>query len=199
MKYIKSYNESIKDVLKPKQNDQIFSELKKLPKSEILYRSFDNDYLDGIKYVLEQELLKPKPEFRLITILKLNLYRTSPEIAEYLINKDELKQFIKDDIYFIEKYKLGLHQEDVKNYDKYLSKLFKKLKYEEYMSPGHYNFYNKNEIPFSISSDNYLFVNDKKLVNTLKNEFNLSSSEIYLILKFYMNKYFNIDINTVSL
>lgn len=111
MKYLKKYNESIKDYLKPKSDDKIDDELFKLPSREILRKSINNKYMKGIEYLIINDLIPPEK------ILKLSMDYRLKYGYQHLVDKNLVDDTTK---YLIEKYELGLHQDEMKDYEKVL-------------------------------------------------------------------------------
>lgn len=54
MKYLKTYNESLRDKMKPKSNEEILKELDGLSPIDLLFKSAENNYLNGVKKALEK-------------------------------------------------------------------------------------------------------------------------------------------------
>lgn len=87
MKYIKPYNESIKDYLKPKPIDQIKKSLQTLTPNEKFEKGIDNDSIDIIRQSLEEgaDIHITEPNY-LNYILSINCrYSDDFEIAKLLI------------------------------------------------------------------------------------------------------------------
>lgn len=110
-KFIKIVNESIKDYLKPKSDDKIDDELFKLPPSEILRKSINNKYMKGIEYLILNDLIPPQ------RILKLSMDYRLKYGYQHLVDKNLVDDTTK---YLIEKYEFGLHQNEMKDYEKVL-------------------------------------------------------------------------------
>jgi hypothetical protein len=58
MKYLKTYNESLRDLMVPKSEKEILKSLKKLSNTQLLVKSIDNDFIKGIEFALQHELTK---------------------------------------------------------------------------------------------------------------------------------------------
>ena len=54
LKYLKSYNESLRDKMKPKSDEEILKDLGKLSPEEMLLTSIKNNYVNGVKKALER-------------------------------------------------------------------------------------------------------------------------------------------------
>ena len=117
MRYLKSYNESIKDFLKPKSDDKIDEELIKLSPSEILKKSVEYNHINGFKYLLDNNLVD--------------------ETAKYLIEKyqfgmhqDEMKDYEE---WFLEQ----LKELDVSRSKKYKVVILYKKNHKKLMLEHH--------------------------------------------------------------
>jgi hypothetical protein len=88
MKYLISYNESIRDFLKPKSNDQIDKELLELSNYDIIEKSLEYNYLNGLKIVVNNNL----SEVDIDVIINFLNRNTSKEIYEYLLSIDKIKK-----------------------------------------------------------------------------------------------------------
>jgi ankyrin repeat protein len=53
MKYLKTYNESLRDKMKPKSDEEILRELDDLSPEELLFISIENNYIKGVEKVLK--------------------------------------------------------------------------------------------------------------------------------------------------
>lgn len=58
MKHLKKYNESVKDFLKPKQNEEILKELDKLPIHDKMIKSCQFGFTSIVKDILDKKLIK---------------------------------------------------------------------------------------------------------------------------------------------
>jgi ankyrin repeat protein len=54
VKYLKSYNESLRDKMKPKSDEDILKELGDLSPENILLQSAENNYIKGVKIALDK-------------------------------------------------------------------------------------------------------------------------------------------------
>ena len=53
MKYLKSYNESLRDKMKPKSDEEILKGLSNLTPNELLFKSTENNFLKGVKKAID--------------------------------------------------------------------------------------------------------------------------------------------------
>ena len=53
MKYLKSYNESVRDFLKPKSSEDIIKHMMYMLPKDIMLTSIEKGTLDGVKYAIE--------------------------------------------------------------------------------------------------------------------------------------------------
>lgn len=81
MKYLKSYNESIKNILKPKSSEKIGEELFKLSPKEILEKSIKYNLLYGFKYLCDNNLVDETTKY-IIEKYKFNLHHQN-ELKNY--------------------------------------------------------------------------------------------------------------------
>jgi len=77
MKHLKTYNESIKDILKPKSNDKIGEDLFKLSPSEILRKSIEFNYLNGFRYLCVNDLVDETTKY-ILEKYELGLHQDEP-------------------------------------------------------------------------------------------------------------------------
>lgn len=54
MKHLKTYNESLRDKMKPKSDEEILKDLGKLTPKKLLFKSIEYNYLNGVKIALEK-------------------------------------------------------------------------------------------------------------------------------------------------
>jgi hypothetical protein len=184
-------NESLRDKMIPKSDEDIWNSLKDLSRKEILEQSLENNYLSGIKYIVENKLVQY--EFKLI----LNsLFNLNKDIIDYLINNKLIRKNIgKNDIYLIEKYIFDLHQNEEKDYEKWYKEHLQDL--ETYECKPNKIFYVKNGTCLYYYDKNYNFfsINYKKIWMILENKYNLSNNQIKIMTKHITKKELNIKID----
>lgn len=182
MKYLKSYNESIKDFLKPKSEEDIKKSLENINDDNISYiLNFILNSDDWKKYITENKLKElisrlPYIDDQLSYIKDFNLYDT-------IYNKDEIKYIIKNDIF------LDSKLDDIFNYG--FSNLYTKEEIKNIVMNGLYS----DGLPYSIilSIDQYdlwdYFSNDdvKQIVINIQNDYD----KIISLLDYNLMKYFS--------
>lgn len=82
MKYLKNYNESIKNSLKPKSDDKIEEELFKKSHDEILNKSIRFNYLKGFKYLIDNNLVDETTKY-ILEKYKFGLHPDEKRDYEY--------------------------------------------------------------------------------------------------------------------
>jgi len=163
MKYLKSYNESLKDYLKSKSDDDILRDLINLPPEEILNKSIKFNFIYGFKYLIDNNLVD------------------------------------KTTKYIIEKYKLGLHQNEMKDYEKWFLKQLNGLnvyrsKYNNFLiyKKGSSVLFNYNEI-------NYIFYYDyDKIYSIFLLKFDINYQLQKILVKGLVEEHLKIRVNTSS-
>lgn len=171
-------NESIKNFLKPKTDDDIKKDLYKLPKNEILKKSINYNFIPGIV-----DVLNSKVDDSIIRILKNHILNADEKTLSYLINEKILKKHLdKNYIYLIEKYILGKHEGKTKNYERWFYKQMNKNK------QNHYNkliFYEDDIYDTYMYYDNVdTFYINNNLLQIFYNVFDLN----YPLVKFLIQK-----------
>jgi tRNA U34 5-carboxymethylaminomethyl modifying enzyme MnmG/GidA len=56
MKFLKTYNESLRDLMTPKSDDEILKSIKGLSNSDLLRKSIKFEFIKGIELALQNEL-----------------------------------------------------------------------------------------------------------------------------------------------
>ena len=139
MKYLKTYNESLRDKMKPKSDGDILNSLKNLPDEKILSESLKNNFFAGIKYVLDKDIdfNSNLQSFNLNRLFDFLTVIDNKEQIKYVLYNKNLYGFLpKDFIYVVEKYKLGLHQNENKDFEVYLNDVFDKFEKEYQVVKG---------------------------------------------------------------
>jgi hypothetical protein len=193
MKYLKTYNESLRDKMKPKTDEEIFSELANESDIEIFLHSLQNNYLKGIKHILDKKNLN----YRYINLIKQHIYSVkNKEIIKYFLSSRTIKKHLKENtIYILEKYKLGLHQNEEKDFEKYIKDI---LDYDNFNKDENNILYVKNnDLTFTIE----IFENIYKHLIIDKNKyyeiinFGINVKEMFLIFKTLIKDKLNIEID----
>jgi hypothetical protein len=191
MKYLKSYNESIRDLMTPKSEEDILKSLKGLSNSELLQKSIKYEFLKGIEIALQNELTINDIQF----IQNYLLYSINIDIIKLLITNNQIiNKLDKISIYLVEKYKLGLHQHKEKHCEKWFKNILDNIyefdKYNntiiKYKSNG-YNF------SYDILT-NYFWFDYDSIWYIFEKIYNLNYMQISLLTKYMLEKYLNIKI-----
>lgn len=174
MKYIKTYNERLGDKLSAPTTEEI---LKKLPLDDpkyILNKGFKFNHLGLIKYVIENDNV-----LNYLDSIKNMIFGLSKEIVEYLLSIPEIKNNLLDDeIYILEKYSLGMHQNEEKPYENQLYNYLHSLNKRDLNNIIYYTNNNKINILIHYFFENKIYVNydvlyyDSKLENFINRNIN---------------------------
>jgi hypothetical protein len=193
MKYLKTYNESLRDKMIPKSVEQIDKELFSQKDIYIFTQSLKNNYFKGVKYALESDLPNTI-EFRsylnqIITIMFSN--KLDKGISLLLIENDKIREKLGEfKIYIYEKYIIGLHQNEQKDCEKYFKEKLEDLDIFKSKLNDKIIVYKKNNVAI-INHDkqyNNYIINDE-IFTFLSKKFNLNYSESYILIKFMLEKY----------
>jgi hypothetical protein len=196
MKYLKSYNESLRDLMTPKSEEEILKSLKKLNNSDLLKKSIKYEFIKGIESVNFNELTNID-----IYVIQINIYFIkNKDIVRLLL--DEIKDKLSEDqIYIIEKYKLGLHQNEETEYERW----FKKMLTDSDISISKYYdnelIYAKNGIVLFIynKKEGIFDINDDRIWSVFESKYNFNYDEIKLLTKNIVEKHLNLkNIITMS-
>lgn len=195
MKHLKSYNESLRDKMVSKSDDEIWNNIKNLNPNELLYQSINNSYLRGVKYVVKNHLDNKNIEYIVNGIYSVK----NNDILSYLLSIEKIRERINDiNIYILEKYKLGLHQNEEKDFEKYIKNLFKNLTVLESKTKPNLIIYKKDNFVFAnYFKDRIAFlINSNYLWNTLLvKKYKLDFPQFRTILKPLVTKYLSINEN----
>jgi hypothetical protein len=150
--------ESVRDKMTGKSTEDIKKELGKIPKKKdwitlsdmnmnlndvyteeeilemdpeaLLEYSFYNNYIKGIKYVLDNYKLYGENSKFTISCFMPDI-KNDKDLADLLKDKQVIKFLTPDQKYVLEKYRLGMHQNEVKEYEERLLNILKTLEYYE--------------------------------------------------------------------
>jgi len=163
MKYLISYNESIKNVLKPKSDNDILNNLKDLSPDEIFKKSVEFNFSNGFKYLIDNNLID------------------------------------NDTKYIIEKYKFGLHQNEMKDYESWFINQLNDLNVYRSILDKNVLIYKKNDNTlFNYNEKNYTFYYDyNKIYRFFKLKFNLNDDQSNILVKGIIEKQFKIRVDIV--
>ena len=156
---IKEYentNESVRDLMTPKSKEDIKNELSKISPHKLLGElsemgikltdvyteeeileldpevlldySFWTNYIKGIKYVLDNYKLYGKHTKFIISCHMPDIELNND--LRYLLNEPQIKKFLSsDEVYVLEKYRLGMHKGETREYEQILIDLLEKAEY----------------------------------------------------------------------
>jgi hypothetical protein len=194
MKYLKTYNESIRDLMTPKSEEEILNSLKNLSNSELLYKSIKYEFIKGIELALQNELTKNHINY----IEEQIFYIKNEEIVKLLLNKIKA-ELSEDQIYIIEKYQLGLHQYKQKTYERWFKTMLTDLDVTRSRKNSDVLIYKKgNVVLYEYNEKKGWFDMDHdKIWSVFKSKYHLNFDEIKLITKNMVKKHLNLkDITT---
>jgi hypothetical protein len=189
MKYLKSYNESLRELMTPKSEGEIMKSLKGLNNSELLRKSIDNGFIKGIELALQNELSIADIDLIKYTIF----YIKNKEIIGLLLEKIKAK-LTDDQIYILEKYKLGLHQDEEKTYEIWFKTMLVNLKVSRLMENSNELIYKKDGVVlynYNLKTKIFLVDYDKIWI-VFKSKFHLDYEEIILLTKYMIEKHLNL-------
>jgi hypothetical protein len=195
MKYLKSYNESLRDLMVPKSEEEILKSLKKLDNSDILYKSIEYEFLKGVELALQNKLTKGD-----ITFIKDDIFKIkNKEIVKLLLDKFKDKLTVEQ-IYIIEKYKLGLHQNEEKDYEIWFKTMLNDLNVSRSTIISYYLIYKKNGIALYNydEKNNNFWIDHDKIWSVFESKFHLNYDEIKLLTKGMMEEYLNLKDITIK-
>jgi hypothetical protein len=200
MKYLRIYNESIRDLMTPKSEEEILKSLKKLDNSDILRKSITNNFVKGVEIALQNELTENDIKF----IKEIIYFVKNKEIIKLILEKVR-NELSLNDIFFLEKYIFGLHQSEEKEYEKWFINILKNIEIKPF------NKYNINTQKIEKDYNFMIYFNSKKqtilLYDKLSNrfkvnydliyrilieEYNLNVYQITLLIKYLIEKYLNL-------
>ena len=241
-------NESIRDQMKPKPLEDIKKSLEKTKPHNLLGKlddmcmklqdifteeeilelepyllldySFNNNYIKGIKYVLDNYRLYGKETSDTISTHITDI-KNNDDLA-YLLKNKQITKFLTDEQkYVLEKFRLGMHQSETKEYEKNLIKQLDNTDYHQSKSnpsvmigtnkkrDKNYFNYNKDTQLLTrhldnLSSwltgvddeDNYESHRGDRMV--INNEYDLHYRYLNLIIKGTIGKYYGIEIDKVN-
>lgn len=202
MKYLKSYNERLGDILSAPNDDEILNRFKNMSNYNILKTSLENNYIKGVEIVLNN-----KVNFEMLTLITkyLSNPKINKNIIQLLFNNNEIINFLnKDLVYVIKKYILDSNDNIEKPYEKWLIELLKNIKSIPYRKEhGQYIYYCKNTddegniILSYLPKEKAIYVNHYDIWSYLSKDFYLGYDVIKLLCKYLISKYLNIEINDV--
>lgn len=203
MIYLKTYNEKLGDKIKaPTYNEIIYKLFNSGYKPDyILKQCMLNGYIDGVKKILDEHF-----SYDIGGVLQDYIFSiTNIDIIKYILSKKKLylkeKVFTKDDIYYIEKYKLGLHQNKILKEEKLFIELLNndiRIDNDENVILGYYNV----NVLFNINKLDKILILFNSTVRIIFYKYsfkNLTSEIMALIIENYLKNNFHIDVKNIEI
>jgi hypothetical protein len=189
MKYLKSYNESLRDLMTPKSEEEILKSLKGLDNSDLLRKSIENEFIKGIELALQNELTEVDIEFILIELY----YTKNKEIVKLLLDK-VINELNEDQIYLIEKYILGLHQNEEKDYEIWFKDKLTDLNISKSTIYSNILIYKKDGVTLYNYNDitNWFYINNERIWSVFESNYHINYSEIKLLTKNMVQEHLNL-------
>jgi hypothetical protein len=195
MKYLKSYNESLIDLMIPKSDVEILKSLKGLSNYNILRKSIENEFLKGVELALQNGLTSNDIDYIISNIFFIN----NKEIINLILDKIR-NEFTNDQIYILEKYVFGLHQNEFKDYEIWFkTTMLTNLNISRSKQNPIFLIYKKdNVILYKYNENNrYFWIDYDKIWSIFKSKFHLNYYEIKLLTKGMVEEHLNLkDITT---
>jgi hypothetical protein len=189
MNFLKSYNESIRDLMTPKSEDEILKSLKDLSNSDLLQKSIKYEFLKGIELALQYEISNAD-----ILLIKDEIFEiNNNNIVRLLLNK--IKNELNDNqIYILEKYKLGLHQNEEKLYERWFKEMLTDLKISRSIKNLDILIYKKdNDILYNYDEKNgWFYIDYNKIWTIFGSNFHFNYHEIRLLTKNIVKEQLNL-------
>lgn len=194
MKYIQTYNEKLSDKLVPPTDEEILFKMKDKSSLEILYDSISNQYAKGVELALKDtSIIFSRYNWIYILILKMV---TNKDVIKILLDNNDIKSlFSETQIYLFEKYLLGKHNYEIKNYEKYLIELLLTLEKFTNNLNNVTTYYDNNgdAIFFMKENSDYNFITlDENLVHKLS-KYVYSFDDMSLLCRFIFSDYYKLD------
>jgi hypothetical protein len=189
MKYLKNYNESIRDLMTSKSEDEIMKSLKGLSNSELLQKSIENEFLKGVEIALQHELTKSD-----INLIKANIfYIKNKEIVKLLLDKI-INELTEDQVYILEKYIFGLHQDEEKDYEIWFKEQLTDLEINRSIKNLDYLIYKKDgDVLYKYNEkEKWFLINYDKIWSVFKSKFHLNFDNIRILTKGMVEEHFNL-------
>jgi hypothetical protein len=170
--------------------------LKGLSNSDLLKKSIKNEFVKGVEISLQQELTEVDINNIIYKIFKIK----NKEIIKLLLDniRNELSE---DQIYILEKYQLGLHQNEEKPYEIWFKKMLTDLEISRSTKYSDTLVYKKNDVVLYNydEKDRYFYISYDKIWSIFDKKYHFNSNEIKLLTKGMVKEHLNLkDIITVS-
>jgi hypothetical protein len=191
MKFLKSYNESLRDLMTPKSEEEILKSLKGLSNSDLLKKSIDNEFINGVELALQKELTTNEINY---IKNKIFFYIKNKEIVRLLLDKVK-NELTEDQIYLLEKYQLGLHQDEEKEYESWFRTMLTDLEISRStINPG-YLIYKKDGVVLYNYDEKikWFWVDYKKIWLIFEKKYYFNFDEIRLLTKGMVKKHLNLN------
>jgi hypothetical protein len=194
MKFLKNYNENIRNLMKPKTENEIMDSL--LINNNIeeqINKCIKYNFFPYIENIINDENITLSDP--IINKLITYLYHVDDKIfiKKMLTSKKILKNISNNDIYILEKYKLGLHQNEIKSYEDMLLSKIKNFEYKKTNDESRLLFFNNNVIYINYHIKPKIILYNYDLIKNLE----LNNSQFNIILKNIMKNIYNIDVNKI--
>jgi hypothetical protein len=189
MKYLKTYNESIRNLMTPKSEEEILKSLKGLDNSELLRKSINNEFIKGVELALQNELKYDDIHLIIYKIFSIK----NKEFIRLLLGKVKNK-LSEDQIYIIEKYQLGLHQDEEKEYEIWFKEQLTDLEISRSIKNPDLIIYKKNDkVLYNYDKKNGWFdINYNEIWSVFESKYHLKYDEISLLTKGMVEEHLNL-------
>jgi hypothetical protein len=194
MKYLKTYNESLRDLMTPKSEEEILKSLKNLTNSDLLQKSIDNEFLKGVELV-NFDVLRG---YDIINIKNKLFTIKNKEIVRLLLDKVR-NELTEDQIYIFEKYKLGLHQDEERPYEIWFKEMLINLEISRSTKYLDVLIYKKDDdILYNYNEENeHFWISYDKIWWIFETKYHLNYNEIRMLTKGMVEEHLNLkDITT---
>jgi hypothetical protein len=187
---------NLRDLMTPKSEDDILKSLKGLDNSDILLKSIDNNFYRGVELAFQHKLIFDDIDFIKNSIFTIK----NKEIVRLLLDKVR-NELTDDQIYILEKYKLGLHQDEEKDYENWFKEQLTNLKISKSTKYSEYLIYKKDgDVLYNYNEKNgWFYIDFNKIWSVFESKYHLNYYEISLLSKGMVEEHFNlIGITTFS-
>jgi hypothetical protein len=180
---------NLRSLMTPKSEEEILKSLKGLDNSDLLRKSIENEFIKGIEIALQHELTKTD-----IDLIKENLYFiNNKEIIKLIL--DKVRNELNDDqIYIIEKYKLGLYQNEEKDYEIWFKEQLTDLDISKSTKYSGILIYKKDNVAlYNYNEENgYFWIDYGKIWTVFDSKYHLKENEIRMLTKGMVEEHFNL-------
>ena len=182
-------NMNLRSLMTPKSEEEILKSLKGLDNSDLLRKSIENEFIKGIELALQNELTEVDIEFILIELY----YTKNKEIVKLLLDK-VINELNEDQIYLIEKYILGLHQNEEKDYEIWFKDKLTDLNISKSTIYSNILIYKKDGVTLYNYNDitNWFYINNERIWSVFESNYHINYSEIKLLTKNMVQEHLNL-------